>query len=156
MPIRRANSDDAGAVYELVVGMATSFRPQRDAFERAFEAVIDTPSAVVLVAVDEARVAGYLLGFMHETFYVNGLVGWVEEMAVAQSHRRQGFGRALMSAFEQWAKDHDVRLVGLATRRASDFYQALGYEASATYYRLLLHDRPGHQPRLTSDECDEQ
>jgi len=57
---------------------------------------------------------------------------------VEEVQRRDGVGRALMAAFEAWAKSRGSRLVGLATRRAAPFYKALGYEESATFFRKLL------------------
>ena len=52
--------------------------------------------------------------------------------------RRRGVGAELMAGFEDWARSRGARLVALATRRAARFYLALGYEASATYFRKLL------------------
>jgi hypothetical protein len=43
-----------------------------------------------------------------------------------------------MQAFEAWAQTREARLVALATRRAAPFYQAIGYEESAIYFRKLL------------------
>jgi GNAT superfamily N-acetyltransferase len=54
---------------------------------------------------------------------------------VAAEHRDRGFGRALMRAAEEWACDRGAAHVALATRRAADFYTALGYQASATYFK---------------------
>lgn len=72
------------------------------------------------------------------TFNANGRVSWIEEIMAAESRRRQGIGRALMDEFEKWARSRGSKLIGLATRRAAPFYDALGYEASATYYRKIL------------------
>jgi hypothetical protein len=52
--------------------------------------------------------------------------------------RRGGVGRLLVSAAEGWIEAQDAVVVGLATRRASDFWLAIGYEESATYFRKLL------------------
>ncbi len=57
---------------------------------------------------------------------------------VAERSRRLGVGRALMASFEEWAKGRGAVLVGLATRRAAPFYDALGYEQSATFFRRIL------------------
>ena len=84
---------------------------------------------------------GYLLGVEHPTFYANGPVAVVEEVLVRREHRRRGVGRLLMSSFECWAAGHGCTLVSLATRRAAAFYQALGYEESALYFRKVLVDR---------------
>jgi hypothetical protein len=43
-----------------------------------------------------------------------------------------------MQGFEAWAAKRGSKLVALATRRAAPFYQALGYEESAIYFRKLL------------------
>jgi GNAT superfamily N-acetyltransferase len=80
----------------------------------------------------------YLLGFLHDTFYANGPVGWVEELMVNSTYRRRGGGRMLMVEFERWVSGRGGRIVALATRRASEFYQAVGYEESATYLRKVL------------------
>ena len=138
MIIRQATPEDADAVYQLAIEFATSFQPERQAFDQAFQTLAAQPQARVLVAIDGPNVAGYLLGFIHHTFYANGMVAWVEEVAVSESQRCHGIGRQLMAAFESWATDQDARLVGLATRRAADFYLALGYEDSASYFRKLL------------------
>jgi GNAT superfamily N-acetyltransferase len=64
---------------------------------------------------------------------------------VRDQERGRGIGRILMSAFEQWAAAQGcalVALVALATRRATPFYRALGYEESATYFRKVLTDPP--------------
>jgi GNAT superfamily N-acetyltransferase len=79
-----------------------------------------------------------VLGFDHYTFFANGRVAWVEELMVREPFRRQNIGQCLMQAFEAWAKARGCKLVGLATRRAAAFYQAIGYEESATYFRKLL------------------
>ncbi len=65
-------------------------------------------------------------------------MAWVEEIAVRRRDRRQGAGRALMTAFEQWAAGQGCALVALATRRAAPFYRAAGYEESAAYFRKVL------------------
>ena len=78
------------------------------------------------------------LGFDHDTFFANGRVAWVEEIMVDEDVRGRGVGKALMQAFEAWARGRDLKLVALATRRAGQFYLALGYEDSATYFRKML------------------
>jgi GNAT superfamily N-acetyltransferase len=62
----------------------------------------------------------------------------VEEIVVHEAFRRRGIGTLLMQSFEEWATQQASHLVALATRRAAAFYQALGYEESATYLRKLL------------------
>lgn len=138
MTIRRARPDDKPALFLLARAFATSFAVEQPAFERSFEALLTHPEAFLAVADADGAVAGYVLGFDHLTFFANGRVAWVEEIMVSEPLRRQGAGRKLMEAFEVWAAEREVKQIALATRRAADFYAALGYEESAAYFRKRL------------------
>jgi GNAT superfamily N-acetyltransferase len=140
--IRPAEAADADGVAGLAAEFAQSFVFSRDEFRVNFPALLAADDACVLVAVDGPEYLGYLLGFAHLTFYANGPVAWVEEIAVGGHARGHGIGRELMSAFERWATGMECALVALATRRAAPFYRALGYEESATYFRKL-RDKDG-------------
>ncbi len=83
-------------------------------------------------------IVGYLLGFDHPAFYANGRVAYVEEVAVRDDRHGEGIGRRLMDAFEVWAVSRSAVLVTVATRRAREFYVAIGYEETATLFRKLL------------------
>jgi GNAT superfamily N-acetyltransferase len=136
--VRPASANDASAIAGLAGDLAHSFPFERLNFDASFAALVKADDACLLVAVQDGETLGYLLGFRHLTFYANGPVAKVEEILVRDVHRGLGVGRALMDAFEQWARERKCALVALATRRAGPFYQALGYEASATYFRKLL------------------
>jgi GNAT superfamily N-acetyltransferase len=136
--VRRARPGDAGAVAGLAGELAQSFPFSRDQFDLAYPALVASQDACLLVAAEDGECLGYVLGFRHLTFYANGPVGWVEEILVRPQCRGRGLGRALMSAFERWASEHDCTLVALATRRAAPFYWALGYQDSAAYLRKVL------------------
>lgn len=136
--IRRATACDADGLFALVKDFATSFSPEREAFEQSFEHFLADDDAWLWVAEDDGRLIGYCLGFDHYAFYANGRVSWVEEIMVQADRRKEGVGRMLMDAFEEWAKSRGSKLVGLATRRAAPFYLALGYEESAVFFRKLM------------------
>jgi GNAT superfamily N-acetyltransferase len=136
--IRRASSQDVGAVLPLVVDFATNFDTDEYLFRESFLRLLQNQCALVLVAEEESCLIGYCLGFWHDTFYANGRVAWLEEIMVIASHRRRGIGETMMASFEVWAKNEGAVLAALATRRASSFYTAIGYEESASYFRKLL------------------
>ena len=168
--IRHATAGDAGAVAGLAAGLAQSFTFSRASFEAHYPDLLAAGHACLLVAGSAAGgsaaggsaagasaagasaaggnagpatdCVGYLLGFEHLTFYANGRVAWVEELFVRGDHRGRGAGRALMGAFEDWARGRGCALTALATRRAAPFYHALGYQDSAAYLRKLL---PGQE-----------
>ena len=136
--VRPADAGDAEVVFELAAMMAVSFTVEWEPFLRSFAAVLEVPDAHVLVAESGPTVGGYLLGFEHPAFFANGPVGWVEEIAVREHLRRQHVGSRLMSAFEDGVRERGGRLVALATTRASSFYEAIGYDRYAAYYRTYL------------------
>lgn len=136
--IREATPDDTARLLPLVQDFVASFKLEPEAYRISFQRLLQNESAIVLVAESEGRLVGYILGFVHDTFYANGPVGWVEEIMVESEHRRTGLGGHLMGSFECWCKTKGAVLSALATRRASKFYEAIGYAESATYYRRLL------------------
>ncbi len=136
--IRPAGPADRDQVWPLARDLATSYTAGRPAFERSYAALLAQPDALVLVADTAGAIVGYLLATTHLAFHANAPVAWVEEVMVATDSRAAGVGRALMAAAEAWARDRGAAYVALATRRAAPFYQALGYEESAVYFRKLL------------------
>lgn len=136
--IRAAGAGDPDAVFALARALAITVPIDRPGFDRGFAAVAATDGAHLLVADLGGRVVGYLLGFLHPTFYANGPVAWVEELAVHEAVRRRGVGARLMAAFEARASDGGARLVALATTRAGAFYTAIGYARHADYFRKHL------------------
>jgi GNAT superfamily N-acetyltransferase len=136
--VRPAEAGDCEDVAALAAELAQSFTLCPETFRASYPALLADPGGCLLLAAHGRESLGYLLGFRHLTFYANGPVAWVEEVAVRRSDRGQGAGAALMSAFERWAAAQGCALVALATRRAAPFYRALGYEESAAYFRKVL------------------
>ena len=136
--IRLAEDADRDAVFHLACYLATSFEVERKEFDAVFDRIQREDSIWLGVAESNAEVIGYLLGLDHLTFYANGRVAWIEEVAVHQDWRRRGVGRALTAAFESWTGNRGAKLIALATRRAAGFYQSLGYKESATYFLKLV------------------
>ena len=60
------------------------------------------------------------------------------DLATSYQVERAAFARHLMAAAEDWARARGAAYVALATRRAAPFYQALGYEDSAIYFKKPL------------------
>lgn len=136
--VRAATEADSDDVWLLTQAFATSFVPTRTAFDRSLSNVLADVDALLLVAQDPAEAVGYLLAHRHLTLFADGSVAWVEELMVHERARRVGVGRQLMERAEGWAREGGARYLALATRRAAEFYQALGYQDSAVFFRKLL------------------
>ena len=139
--IREATRSDSAEIFQLLRVFTASFTPSEDQFEKTLPILLDDPAAFLNVALINQRIIGYCLAFDHHTFYADGRVTWVEEITVAEEHRRKGIATALMKAAEDWAVQRDSRLVALATRRAEDFYKSIGYDKSAIYFRKLFRSQ---------------
>lgn len=58
----------------------------------------------------------------------DGRCGYIQGMTTDPAHRRQGHGRAIMSALLDWYRDGEVRRVDLhATSEAEPLYRELGF-----------------------------
>lgn len=102
-------------------------RPWNDAHQDLRRAVRG-PDSTVLACLQ----GGDLLG----TAMVghDGHRAWVYYLAVRDDQRKQGVGRALMQACEQWAVARDVPKLQLMVRTGREnalaFYERLGYSAN--------------------------
>ncbi|MFF3915166.1 GNAT family N-acetyltransferase [Streptomyces sp. NPDC001852] len=139
MKIRSAVPADADDIYRLLSGFVTSYRPQRDVFDRVtFPRVLDAAvngGAEFLVAEQDARVVGYVLALRMPTLFAGGAVLEVLELTVDAPLRGRGTGAALIRAVQARAREaHDVE-VTVPTRRAARFYRGLGFLETASYLK---------------------
>lgn len=137
--IRLARPDDREDIWRLLGDLAISFTPDRACFDPALDATLRAPDTLAVVAdVPDTGVVGYLIASCRTTLFANGPEVWVAELIVDERLRRSGVGRALMTSAESWARERGATRASLATSRAHDFYRALGYEGSSTYYCKTL------------------
>ena len=145
LQIRRAMLADELELLALVVQFPTPTPSTSESFAQSFRVKLKDPDSFIAVAALDSKLIGYISGDAHETFYAGGKTAWVDEILVAPDERRRGVGRALMSEFENWAETSRCRLVGLATRGAASFYEDLGFQTSAGYFKRYL--KPGDRGR---------
>lgn len=136
--IRPALEKDQEALFKLASQLSPKFIVDRSVFGTSLGKLRGSEDTYLHVAEATEEVVGYLLGWSHLAFYSNGPVGWVQEIVVNPEYRRLGIGESLMNHFEGWVALRGGRLVSLATRGARDFYLALGYAESATYYKKAI------------------
>ena len=105
-----------------------------------FRLALATPTSTVLMVREAADVIGsVMVGF-------DGHRGWIYYLAVSPSARRQGVGRTLMAASEQWLRDRGAPKLQLMVRddnaAALEFYATLGLEPQnvVTLGRFLRDD----------------
>ena len=75
---------------------------------------------------------------MHTPFHANAPMFWVDEILVRQDSRNSGIGKHLMSMAEQWSANRGCVQILLASSGAGGFYETLGYQATAGYFKKAL------------------
>ena len=112
---------DAIALWEAA-GLTRPWNSPRADFDRA---IAGPDSAVVGIRAAAALIGAAMVGH-------DGHRGWMYYLAVAQEHRHQGLGRALVAAAEEWIDARGIVKAQLMVRAdnagAFGFYRALGYE----------------------------
>lgn len=116
--IQRLNTLEMGYVYSL--------HETRSKLERLLQGNYDR----IFVAVVEDEVVGYIHANDYDVLYAPHMKN-IMGIAVSSGYHRQGIGRALLQAVENWAVQTGaacVRLVSGAERTgAHGFYQSCGY-----------------------------
>ncbi|MEW6443198.1 MAG: GNAT family N-acetyltransferase [bacterium] len=89
------------------------------------------------VATDSnGRPAGFLLGFLP----AGGATAYIHYLFVEPVARRQGLGRRLVRTFEETVLELGAQRVALFTRRAVEFYHAVGYALDNPIFEPTLED----------------
>lgn len=104
-----------------------------------------------LSRIDESREqvfvceeSGKTVGFVHVELYgciYFDLLANILGLAVLDEYQHKGYGKELMSAAEEWAKEKNVSAVrvisGISRTNAHEFYEHLGYKSEKMSKRFL-------------------
>lgn len=100
-------------------------RPWNDA-SADFDRAVGGVSSDILLLEEAGRLAATVM------VGDDGHRGWVYYLAVAPDCRKQGLGRTMMAAAEQWLRERNAPKIQLMVRDDNEdaigFYKALGYE----------------------------
>lgn len=101
---------------------------------------LDPNNECVFVADVNGKVAGYVHIIKFNTLYYKSMAN-IQGMVVAKEHQRKGYGKELMKAAEDWARDKDIEMVrlnsGFVRPEAHKFYRAIGYNYEKEQIRFM-------------------
>jgi GNAT superfamily N-acetyltransferase len=139
MEFRRATPNDAEMILQFWKDSDASMSTTDEV--EYVRRVTENPSAILLLAVLEERIAGSLLGAF------DGWRGNMYRLVVHPNHRRQGIGRQLVRHVEQvfleWGVRRVTALVEVDRPWAMEFWSAVGYPRDEHVVRHLGTLRSG-------------
>lgn len=104
---------------------------------------LDQSREAVFVAEADGAVAGFIHIEKYNVLYFRDMAN-ILGLAVAKKYRKQGYGKALMRAAGEWAKNNrigEIRLnSGAGRKEAHAFYRAIGFDREKeqiTFYKQL-------------------
>lgn len=135
--IRPARPTDGERVFALLKQLATSYAPDRAAFDENFAFLVgDEATSLLLVAEDDAGfVLGYALTTISPLLHTNGSSAQLQELVVDNEHRGAGIGTDLVEEVERICRDSGVRQLTVPSRRSADFYERIGYRSTADFLK---------------------
>lgn len=127
--IRECETEDYKRIYELNKSAFGYEYPEEKTRLRLSEILKRSTDKLYVACIDDL-VVGYIHGCDYECTYSDSLKN-IMAIAVDETYREKGIGRALLTAIEQWAQAdgcQGVRLVSGFNRTAAHiFYQRCGY-----------------------------
>lgn len=146
MNVRHACAADADALYTFARRLALDQVPERDAYDRALrDALADARSLVLIAEVDGRPVGSLVAGLLPMPLY-GARLAFLQELYVDEAARGAGIGRALIDAFDAWARERGAAVEALGTSRppAMAFYERLGFVTRPTtyYWRKVTPNAP--------------
>lgn len=148
--IRAATEEDIPRIlelYEELVITTSEIEQNRDSSLddslRVYTQIQAMPGHELLVAEDEGEVVGsVVLLIVPNLSHRASPWAIIENVIVTQKYRRQGVGRQLMEYAVARAQEAGCYVIELSSNRtrheAHQFYESLGFEASAHGFRLYF------------------
>ena len=128
---------------EVAPGEYTTPEPPGIARE-AYDAILEDENQACFVADIDGVLGVARARLMASAAYVGGRVAMASHVHVPEEHRGRGVGRALMTALERWAADHDSPRVQLrvsqANKDALAFYDRIDYEPMSAMMTTRLDE----------------
>ena len=150
--IRDAHQRDVPALIRLLGQLdPPGEAPDEAAARAALDAIDRQPGMRIAVAEAAGTVVGaVMLAVMPNLSHHARPWAQLENLVVAESHRRRGVGRALMAWCEATARDagcYKLQFQSRNHRRESHrFYRSLGYQALTVGFRRYLTGKPPPPP----------
>jgi GNAT superfamily N-acetyltransferase len=135
--IRPAQLADSDVLASLVTQLG--YRTSAAQMHRRLSVLLSLPDYHTFVALIPDRVVGMVSVWLGYAVEFDERYGRITALAVDESVRRQGVGRALVDYTEQWLRAQHAGMVTLTSgshrREAHKFYESLGYDGNGVRFK---------------------
>lgn len=101
---------------------------------------LDKNREVVFVAENNGVVVGFVHAETYNTLYFSSMVN-VQGLAIDSKYKLNGYGKQLMQAVENWARNKGISYIrlnsGKERNNAHKFYRAIGYKNEKEQIRFM-------------------
>ncbi len=101
---------------------------------------LDSKREDVFVAEEESQLLGFIHVERYDVLYFESMAN-ILGLAVKKDFQKQGLGKALLLAAENWAQENGIRLMrlnsGINRKDAHGFYEHLGYDSEKEQKRFV-------------------
>ena len=101
---------------------------------------LDSKREAVFVAEEESQLLGFIHVERYDVLYFESMAN-ILGLAVKKVFQKQGLGKALLLAAENWAQENGIRLMrlnsGINRTDAHGFYEHLGYVSEKEQKRFV-------------------
>lgn len=129
--IRHAVPADGTTVYRLLTQLSDRIN-NAVLFDELFEASIEMPNTIYLVAEDNGNIVGFISCHGQVLLHHMGWAYEIQEMFVDAAYRGKGVGKRLLTQLETTLQDTDYDVLEVTSKHiregAHAFYMANGYE----------------------------
>jgi GNAT superfamily N-acetyltransferase len=135
MNIIELKETDWEEIYPLSVQLNPRSKIDKDILKDCLKIMLADEHYLFFGLSNGEKLIGYISGFIHTMIYTNGRVACIDEIVIDQDFRREGYGKALISEFEERARQRGVKFVAVSTREVPGFYERIGYQYVGIYFK---------------------
>lgn len=147
---RKATAEDVEAIADLWVEFIDFhkdfdwfFARAKDGRERFTEYVqenIDNPNWLILIALDDGEYVGYCMSAVmaFPPVFQTKYYGFIQDLAVTESHRRRGIGSRLLEETLRWFRIHGVSRIEVQVAATNPLSQSFWRRHGFTDYITRL------------------
>lgn len=144
--VRKGTSHDIEALIALLkvlFSIEADFSFNETKQRRGLKMMLSYPAChCVMVAEVDGKVVGMCTAQLLVSTAEGGAAALIEDMVVEQTYRKQGIGKALLIAIEQWAVSRGAKrlelLADIENTPALDFYQKMNWKRTQL---ICLHKK---------------